>query len=192
MSRWQFVKQFCREPRRIGAIAPSSQKLAARMVQPINFTRAKVIVEYGSGTGAFTRHIVDRIDTRQTIFFGFELNEQMNRIASENVPEVSIYQDSASEVRKYLKQYGVKHADAIISGLPWAVFPENLQDEILYETVAGLKKGGIFTTFAYLHGLLLPSGIRFRRKLLKHFSEVKTSPVVWNNIPPALVYWCRK
>lgn len=192
MSRWQFVKQFCREPRIIGAIAPSSQKLAARMVQPINFNRAKVIVEYGSGTGAFTRHVVDRINPHKTIFFGFELNEQMHRIASEKVPEVSIFQDSAAELRKYLKKYGVKHADAIISGLPWAVFPENLQDEILDETIAGLKKGGIFTTFAYLHGLLLPSGMRFRRKLEKHFSEVKTSPVVWSNIPPALVYWCRK
>lgn len=192
MNRWNFVKQFCREPRRIGAIAPSSQRLARCMLQPINFNRARVIVEFGSGTGAFTRHVVERMNPEKTIFFGFELNEHMNRIASEQVPEVMIYQDSASEIRKYLKQYGVKHADAVISGLPWAVFPEELQDDILYETVAGLKKGGIFTTFAYLHGLLLPSGIRFRRKLEKFFSEVKTSPVVWNNIPPALVYWCRK
>ncbi|NCB37884.1 MAG: methyltransferase domain-containing protein [Erysipelotrichia bacterium] len=192
MSRWQFVKQFCREPRTIGAIAPSSRKLADRMIQPINFNRARVIVEYGSGTGAFTRQIVDRINQQKTIFFGFELNEQMNRIARENVPEVDIFQDSAAELRKYLKKYDVKHADAIISGLPWAVFPEHIQDEILYETIAGLQKGGVFTTFAYLHGLLLPSGIRFRRKLQKHFSEVKTSPVVWSNVPPALVYWCRK
>lgn len=162
------------------------------MLQPINFNRARVIVEYGSGTGAFTRQVFDRIDREKTIFFGFELNEQMNRIANENVPEVTIFQDSAAEIRKYLKQYGVKHADAVISGLPWAVFPEELQDDILYETVMGLKKGGVFTTFAYLHGLMLPSGIRFRKKLNQHFSEVKTSPVVWNNIPPALVYWCRK
>ncbi|HNS09562.1 MAG TPA: hypothetical protein PKN29_07665 [Candidatus Ozemobacteraceae bacterium] len=192
MSRWQFVKQFCREPRKIGAIAPSSQKLARRMLQPINFNRARVIVEFGSGTGAFTRKVVEQIDPEKTVFFGFELNEQMNRIASQNVPEIPIYQDSAAEIRKYLRQHGVKHADAVISGLPWAVFPEELQDEILYETVASLRKGGVFTTFAYLHGLLLPSGIRFRKKLQKHFSEVKTSPVVWNNIPPALVYWCRK
>ena len=192
MSRWQFVKQFCREPKRIGAIAPSSSKLARRMLQPINFSRLKVIVEYGSGTGAFTRQVVERIDPEKTLFFGFELNEQMNRIACESVPGIKIFQDSASEIRKYLRKYGVKHADAVISGLPWAVFSEELQDDILYETAASLKRGGIFTTFAYLHGLLLPSGIRFRRKLERYFSEVKTSPVVWNNIPPALVYWCRK
>ncbi len=192
MGTWHFVKQFCREPRTIGAIAPSSRTLAKRMIQPINFARAKVIVEYGPGSGAFTKQVLNHIDLKKTLFFGLELNEQMNRLASAQVPEINIYQDSAAEVRKYLKKHGVKHADAIISGLPWASFPEKLQDDILRETLAGLSKGGIFTTFAYLHGLVLPSGMRFRRKLNEHFSEVTTSPVVWGNVPPALVYWCRK
>jgi len=192
MGTWHFVKQFCCSPRTIGAIAPSSKKLASRMIQPINFNKTRVIVEYGPGTGAFTRQVLRNIDQKKTIFFGLELNEQMNRLASLQVPEVPIYQDSAAEIRKYLNQHGVKHADAIISGLPWASFPESLQDEILRETVAGLPEGGVFSTFAYLHGLILPSGIRFRRKLKQHFSEVITSPVVWGNVPPAIVYWCRK
>ncbi len=192
MAFWHYVSQFCRNPRTIGAIAPSSRKLAAKMVAPINFKKARVIVEYGPGCGVFTRHVLSQIDRKKTIFFGLELNEKMNRLASEKAPEAIIYQDSAAEIRKYLRQYGVDHADAIISGLPWASFPESLQDEILAETVSGLPEGGVFTTFAYLHGLILPSGIRFRRKLLQHFSTVETSPVVWRNLPPALVYWCRK
>lgn len=192
MALWQYVSQFCREPRTIGAIAPSSRRLADKMVAPIDFGKAKVIVEYGPGSGVFTRHVLNSIDNQKTIFFGLELNEKMNRLASEKAPEAVIYQDSAAAVRKYLLQYGVEHADAIISGLPWASFPESLQDEILAETAQGLTEGGIFTTFAYLHGLILPSGIRFRRKLQQHFSQVETSPVVWRNLPPALVYWCRK
>jgi len=192
VSSWHFIKQFCREPRTIGAIAPSSKKLANRMIQQINFDRARVIVEYGPGTGAFTRQVLNRINLKKTIFFGLELNEQMNRLASSHAPEITIFQDSASEIRKYLKQFGVEHADAIISGLPWAAFSERLQDEILEETVVSLPKDGVFSTFAYLHGLILPSGMRFRSKLKQHFSEVKTSPVVWGNVPPAIVYWCRK
>lgn len=192
MALWHYVSQFCREPRTIGAIAPSSKKLADKMIAPIDFNKARVIVEYGPGCGVFTRHVLDQIDRKTTVFFGLELNEKMNRLANEKAPEAVIYQDSAAAVRKYLKQYGVEHADAIISGLPWAAFPESLQDEILSETVSGLPEGGIFTTFAYLHGLILPSGIRFRKKLEKHFSNVETSPVVWGNLPPALVYWCRK
>lgn len=192
MAFWHFVGQFVKQPRTIGAIAPSSRKLADKMIQPIDFKKARVIVEYGPGTGVFTRHILKQIDCKETIFFGLELNEKMNRLANEKVPEIPIYQDSAAQIKKYLRQYDVSHADAIISGLPWAAFPESLQDEILAETVLGLPKGGVFTTFAYLHGLILPSGIRFKKKLLQHFSEVQMSPIVWQNIPPAIVYWCKK
>lgn len=192
MALWHFVSQFCREPRTIGAIAPSSRKLANRMLQPIDFKKAKVIVEYGPGSGVFTQQVLQQINRNKTIFFGLELNERMNRIASLKTPEAVIYQDSAAAIRKYLNQYGVKHADAIISGLPWASFPETLQDEILSETVSGLPEEGVFTTFAYLHGLILPSGKRFKKKLLEHFNQVETSPVVWGNLPPALVYWCKK
>lgn len=191
MGLWNFVRQFCKEPRTIGAIAPSSNLLAQRIVEPVDFSQTRVIVEYGPGTGVFTRHILSLMN-ENTVFFGLELNEHMNHLASSSIPEVTIYQDSASEVCKYLKQYGVAHADAIISGLPWAVFPENLQDEILSQTVAGLPDGGFFASFAYLHGLILPSGTRFRTKLKQHFSSVEISPVVWRNLPPAIVYWCRK
>jgi phosphatidylethanolamine/phosphatidyl-N-methylethanolamine N-methyltransferase len=38
--------------------------------------------------------------------------------------------------------------------------------------------------------LLLPAGGRFFKLLKKNFSEVKKSPVVWKNVPPAFVYRC--
>jgi phosphatidylethanolamine/phosphatidyl-N-methylethanolamine N-methyltransferase len=192
VATWQFVKRFCRSPRTIGAIAPSSAKLAGLMVRPIDFEQARVIVEYGPGSGVFSKQILGRIDPATTLFFGLELDEQMNRLARAQLPGVPIFQDSASNVRKYLDRFEAPFADAIVSGLPWAAFPEELQDAILAETVAGLPPGGIFSTFAYLHGLVLPSGIRFRQKLRHHFATVLTSPIVWGNVPPAIVYWCRK
>ena len=191
MALVNFIKQFVKQPTIIGAIAPSSQGLADSMVKEIDFSAADVIVEYGPGTGVFTKHILSK-KNKNTVFFALELNETMNRIASQNVPEVTIFQDSASQIKSYLKQYNKDCADAIISGLPWAAFSEQLQDEILTETVNSLPENGIFTTFAYLHGLILPSGSRFRKKLKQHFSSVEVSPIVWKNLPPAIVYWCKK
>jgi phosphatidylethanolamine/phosphatidyl-N-methylethanolamine N-methyltransferase len=190
--RLAIVKQFCKEPTKIGAIAASSVGLAEKMVEPIDFDRAKVIIEYGCGTGAFTKHVCQRMDREKTVFFSFELNENLIKIARNNIPDICIYNDSAENVRKYLKKNALKRADAIISGLPWAIFPEELQDCILYETKMSLVNGGYFTTFAYLHGLMLPAGVRFRKKLRENFSEVCVSPIVWGNIPPAIVYWCKK
>ena len=55
-----------------------------------------------------------------------------------------------------------------------------------------LPAGGYFTTFAYLQGTWLPTGIKFRRRLEKYFSHVEKSRIVWGNIPPAFAYRCRK
>jgi phospholipid N-methyltransferase len=55
-----------------------------------------------------------------------------------------------------------------------------------------LGDGGYFTTFAYLQGLLLPAGQRFKKLLNKSFRQVTVSRVIWANVPPAIVYRCKK
>lgn len=57
---FQFIKQYIKNPKFVGAIAPSSKKLAAAMMQPIDFEKAKCIVEFGPGTGVFTEEIMRR------------------------------------------------------------------------------------------------------------------------------------
>ena len=87
---------------------------------------------------------------------------------------------------------GIERCDTVISGLPWAIFPAALQMSILEEVNMSLKPGGRFCTFAYLQGLLMPAGQRFRSLLEKTFKNVERSPIVWKNLPPAFVYRCEK
>lgn len=91
-----------------------------------------------------------------------------------------------------MRERGLDAADTIISGLPWAVFPDHLQRSLLTEIYAALKSKGRFCTFAYLQGLLLPAGQNFRGLLEQTFDVVERSPVVWKNFPPAFVYRCEK
>jgi phosphatidylethanolamine/phosphatidyl-N-methylethanolamine N-methyltransferase len=191
MSSLRFLKNFLADPRTIGAIAPSSGALAESMLKPIDFASDKVLVEYGPGTGAFTQHLLSRV-TDATFIMAIERCKDMYDLMRQKHPRLLIRHGSAANVGQYLAQLGYDHADAVISGLPWAAFPESLQDEILEATVAALPPGGRFSTFAYLQGLLMPSGKRFRRKLNQRFSKVEISPVVWMNLPPAIVYWCTK
>lgn len=186
-----FFKQFCKHPTLIGALAPSSDALAKMMIKPIDFAKTKMIVEYGPGTGVFTKHILSAINNK-TKFFAIELNDSMQQAFRQNLPDTLLYKDSASNVLKYLQENGESKADAIISGLPWAAFSDELQNSILQATLDALREGGDFCTFAYLQGLVMPAGLRFNKKLKRHFSVVKKSPVVWGNLPPALVYWCKK
>lgn len=185
---WRFVKK----PGTVGAVTPSSQNLAKQMVAPFDLKQIDSIVEYGAGTGVFTKYIRDGIDKEKTLFFSFEIDEQLFQISKELLPDVEIIKDSASNINEHLKRHGKSSTDAIVSGLPWAVFSKELQDEILGATLDALKEGGYFTTFTYLHAFYLPAACRIRKKFKATFSEVKVSPVVWKNFPPAVVYWCKK
>ena len=42
----------------VGSVIPSSRFLSKKMLQPIDFKRAKVIIELGPGTGVFTKELV--------------------------------------------------------------------------------------------------------------------------------------
>ena len=183
--------EFLSLPRTIGTITPCSERLAEEIVTPICFSSASVIVEYGPGTGVFTKKILDN-KKKDTVFFALELNQEMFNLMKHRFPDVEVHKSSASDVDIHLENAGVDHVDAIVSGLPWAGFSDKLQDEILEKTLLVLPDGGIFITFAYVHGLVLPGGIKFKKKIKKLFSTVKISPVVWKNIPPAIVYTCTK
>src|SRR6201996_6672843 len=56
-----FFRNFFRHPRMLGSIIPSSRFLIKQLMQPIDFERARVIVEYGPGVGGITAEILRRM-----------------------------------------------------------------------------------------------------------------------------------
>ncbi len=187
----RFLAEYILKPGTIGAIAPSSPELAEQMVEWLDFTRSKAIVEYGPGTGVFTEAVLAR-RAPECKFFAIEMNPEFVKLLRRQFPGVHIYQDSVGNVRALCDREGVSHVDCIVCGLPWASFPDDLQKELLDAMMTVLRPGGQFVTFAYLIGLALPAGLHFRRRLFEYFRDVRTSRTVWNNLPPAFVYRCRR
>lgn len=187
MNVLKFIKEFVLHPTKTGAIAPSSPALASLIVEAARVSESRMIVEFGPGTGVFTEQILEEMPEGAD-FFAVELNERFATAASERCPEAAIYHDCATKSRHYLASHGQEHCDAIICGLPWASFSDELQDRLLDTILDILHPGGRFVTFAYLQGLLLPAGKAFRQKLRSRFSEVERTRTVWLNLPPAFVY----
>jgi phospholipid N-methyltransferase len=186
-----FLKEFVRSPGRTGAIAPSSSYLTNEIIRQAGVKKADCIVEFGPGTGSFTREILRR-KKENAFFVGIEANSKLVEILHQKFPQANIVADSAANTPSILKKDNQSEADCIVSGLPWAAFPPSLQDALLTAAVNSLRPGGRFTTFAYLQGLLLPTGQRFRQKLQETFSKVHLGRIIWKNIPPAFVYRCIK
>ena len=189
--RVHFLKAFLRKPMTMGALCPSSPALARAMLQDCDLENAGVVVELGPGTGPFTRLILDRIGP-QTLFLALELDQTCVARLRGELEGVEVYHDSAEQLVEYLARHDRDHADYVISGLPWANMRPQVQDRILNAVIQCLTPRGVFTTFAYAHAYWLPTAGRFRRRLRQHFDSVKTSRLVWRNLPPAYVYRCRR
>ena len=185
------LQRFLRHPAQVGALWPSSRALCRTTVSEIGVETAHQVVELGPGTGVITREIL-RLLPEKGRLLSIELDETLCMHLRKAFPQVDVCHDSAARLGELLKERHLPPPEAVISGLPWAVFPGSLQREILNAVLTNLTPGGYFVTFAYLQGLMLPAGLRFRRLLGELFPEISTSKVVWRNLPPAFVYRCRK
>lgn len=185
----RFLGEFLLHPAKTGAITPSSQSLARTMVEWIDLPKARTVVEYGPGTGAFTGFILKRMpaDSR---FVAIELNSRLAELFRLRYPDLTLVEDSVANVGAICRGLGIESVDCIVCGLPWASFPESLQILLLNRMMEVLSEHGQFVTFAYLQGLLLPAGRRFAELLPRYFSHVSRSRTVWLNLPPAFVYQC--
>jgi len=190
------------------------------MLKGLDFASLRTIVEFGPGTGVFTRATLEALraaHNTDAVFLALELNP---RLATElqaefapiaaldpratpgqhdprdrthtTGPRVHIRNDNALNIDRALADSGRPHADLIISGLGWPSIPAGVRDAILEKTAAALAPGRAFRTFGYHIGLSLPGAWGFRKTVRRLFSRVTISPVVWRNLPPAFVYECVK
>lgn len=176
----KFFIQFLKNPRSIGAVAPSGRFLAQKMMEPIEFSRAKCIVEYGPGTGVFTRELIKR-KRRETILILIESNPTFYQKLKEEFigrKDVHIINGSAEHVQEYIAQQGIFAADYIVSGLPFASLPTKMSEKILKETQKAIGEHGCFLTFQYT---------MLKRKFFEQYFHLAGYLLEFWNLPPAYV-----
>lgn len=190
-ARRTFLRAALRSPAAVGAVAPSSVGLAELLASVVPRSGAPVVVELGPGTGSVSAVIDQRLPPAGR-HLAVELDRGMIAYLSSARPTLEVVPGDARELGRLLAARGVMHVDAVVSGLPWALFDTPTQTAILSEVARLLGSAGAFTTFAYLHGMPLHTARRFRRTLMATFDEVVVSRTVWRNLPPAFGYVCRR
>lgn len=186
-----FLRAFLRRPATTGAIAPSSPRLGGVLASVVPATGAPTVVELGPGTGAVSAVIARRLPPGGR-HLAVELDPGMIAHLRGAHPSLEVVPGDARELPALLERHGVGRADAVVCGLPWALFDDRTQGELLAGISAAIGEDGAFTTFAYLHGMVLPAARRFRARLRGAFEEVQVTATVWRNLPPAFVYVCRR
>lgn len=178
----KFFKEFLKERRVVGAISPSSIFLAKKMISSIDFKKARILVEFGPGTGIFTKEILKNMHPEAKLLV-FETQKSFcDQIELEiSDKRMILINDSAEKIGEYLQMHGYQTAEHIISSLPFTVIPSQIKNAILTQSVKYLSKEGSFLQFQYT--------LNAHKLLKSRFKSVKLdfTPM---NIPPAFVYRC--
>lgn len=176
-----FLRRFVQNPKQVGSIIPSSQFLARKMLDPIQWKDVQAIAELGAGTGAITRHIKPRVANSTNVLL-FEMDATMRRNLQLEFSDFDCYAN-ASHLTGILDQKGIRQLDCIISGLPFFNFSPELRSILLHQITESLKPGGLFIAFQY--------SLQMKKALSDKFAieKIDFTPL---NIPPAFVYVCKK
>lgn len=186
---WSFLAGFLRRPLTVGAVAPSSARLARTVIRRCNLRDAATVVELGAGTGAITEQILARIGP-QTRFIALELDAGHAALLARRFPRAIVCNESAENLQAIVTRLGCDKVDCVISGLPWASMGQRKQEKLMAEVLAVLKPTGQFCGFGYLHAKWYSSTQTFHRRLRETFPSMHISPVVWRNLPPAFAFSC--
>lgn len=184
MSALQFVKEYVKQPRTVGAVLPSSKVLARQMVEAIDFDEVTSIAEFGPGTGVFTEEILRR-KRDGTVLMLIEENREFCDLLHDRYGErddVVVIHGSAEDVRVHMKTCGIRQLDAVVSGLPFASLPNDVSHAILRVTNQVLAPGGVFVTFQYS---------MMKKALFERYFAGMEWQRVWWNVPPAYVLAAR-
>lgn len=176
-----FFKKFVHNPKYVGSIIPSSRFLANRMVTSAKWETAESIVEIGSGTGAITRVIAERVRPESIVIL-FEKENEMGEKLQQDFPQF-IRESNALSLVSQLKKYNIQEVDYIFSGLPFYNFSPVMRLQLIQQCKEALKPGGKLIAFQY--------SLQMKKLLSEHF-EIESISVVPLNFPPAFVYVCRR
>jgi phospholipid N-methyltransferase len=178
-----FARNFFLHPRMLGSIIPSSRFLIKQLLEPIDWSQARVIVEYGPGVGGITSEILRRMRP-DAILIAIEINPEFVRfLRSSNADDrLSVVEGSAESVDDILRQRGIDKANYIISGIPFSTIPATVRERILRKTCAVLEPRGAFVVYQFSTRVL-----QDLQRIFRHVGR-RFEPL---NVLPAHLFFCR-
>lgn len=180
--RLLFAVNFFRHPFMLGSIWPSSSRLVDEVLRPVDWERARVIVEYGPGVGTITAEILRRMRPDAHLI-AIETNESFVRFLKTSFadPRLHVANESAADVAIILERLNLPQAQYVVSGIPLGSMPLALRADIVAKTRAALAPGGQFLVYQFTSRVL--------PVLQSTFRDVSRS-MEKRNIPPAHLFVC--
>jgi phospholipid N-methyltransferase len=178
-----FGRNFIKHPRMLGSLIPSSRFLVNHVLAEVDWSRARVFLEYGPGVGTFTAEILRRMRP-DAVLVVLETNTDFVQFLRRRFRDdrLHVIHGSAADAEAALAGLGLNHADYVLSGIPYSTMPAELRETILRTTHSVLHPNGAFLVY------------QFTRSVLPYLQEVfqlvhqDFEPL---NVMPARLFYCR-
>jgi phospholipid N-methyltransferase len=178
-----FARNFFQHPRMLGSIVPSSRFLIRELLKPVDWSQARVFVEYGPGVGVITSEVLRRMRP-DAILIAIETNPQFVSFLRSTIQDerLQVVEGSAEAVDEILRRYGHSNANYVISGIPFSTIPAPVRESILQKTCDVLKPGGSFLVYQF-STVVLQDLRRIFRYVTRQFEPL--------NVLPAHLFFCQ-
>jgi phospholipid N-methyltransferase len=182
-SRLLFARNFFRHPRMLGSIVPSSRFLIRQLLKPVDWSQARVIVEYGPGVGVITSEVLRRMRS-DAMLITIETNPDFVQYLRSSFQDkrLHVVEASAESVDEILRRYGQSNASYVISGIPFSTLPAPVRESILLKTREVLEPGGSFLVYQFSTSVLQDLRRTFR------YVRRQFEPL---NVLPAHLFFCQ-
>ena len=178
-----FGRNFIKHPKMLGSLIPSSRFVVNKVLNEVDWTRARVFLEYGPGVGTFTTEILRRMRP-DAVLIVLETNADFVRFLRGKIHDdrLHVVHGSAADADMALARLNLTHADYVISGIPYTTIPPEVREVILRKTHSLLHPTGAFLVY------------QFTRTVLPYLEQVfgrihqEFEPL---NVMPARLFFCR-
>lgn len=174
-----FLGELIRAPAGVAALAPSSAATAWRMTEGLERVEGPV-VEFGPGTGSFTRAILARGIAPERLIL-LETSARFCAELARRFPGVRVLNRPAQDIARL----GLPPVGAVISGVPVLARPQ-VQREVIGRTLQVLRPDGFINQITYSPRAPIPPEMRAELGI-----SVRDLGMCWANLPPAHVFQFR-
>jgi phosphatidylethanolamine/phosphatidyl-N-methylethanolamine N-methyltransferase len=177
-----FITCWFRNPKTVGAIAPSGPVLSRTMAAIVDPVIEGPIVELGPGTGPVTAALLERgIDPSRLVLV--EYDKDFCVTLRNKYPGVKVIEGDAFALDDTLQGHASGPLSAVVSSLPLLNFAQEQRQKLVEAAMKLLRPRSPFIQFTYGANSPLP--------VESQLYETSASKRIWWNLPPARVWTYR-